>query len=141
MKTPRFTTLALATLLASSMPAAAHATTATEPTLEPIPVMLVATDDPTGYPDPICSKCKIIVIEDEASAGTEAGVRIAYPTDAPSFAGDLSVTVLLASGERRTLWLSHVRLDPSAEVELVAEAGDDWSWDEVRFVWLRFVTW
>lgn len=142
MKTPRFKTLALsivAALLCTSIPTAAMATTSDS--LEPIPTMLVASDDPTGYPDPICSKCTIIVIadEDEAAAPTRAGVLVSYPADAPSFDGEIAVTLLLASGERRTLWLTDVRLDPGAEVELVAEADADWSWDQVRFVWLRFI--
>ncbi len=138
MKTPRFSAIALATLvalLAPSVPTAAAARL----TREPLPAMLVATDDPTGYPDPICSKCTIIVVEDDESAGMEANVRIAYPADAPSFAGEIGVTLLLASGERRTLWLSSVSLEPGAEVELVAGAESDWSWDQVRFVWLRFL--
>jgi hypothetical protein len=140
MKTPRFTTLALsllAALLSASIPTAALATTSES--LEPIPTMLLASDEPTGYPDPICSKCTIIVIEDEEAAGTRAGVLVSYPDDAPSFDGEIAVTLLLASGERRTLWLTNVSLEPGAEVELVADADADWSWDQVRFVWLRFV--
>ena len=139
MKTPRFTTLALsvlAALLSASIPTAALATTSTR---EPIPTMLVAADDPTGYPDPICSKCTIIVLDDEEAAGTRAGVLVSYPADAPTFDGEIAVTLLLESGERRTLWLTAVRLEPGAEVELVAEAETDWSWDDVRFVWLRFI--
>jgi hypothetical protein len=106
---------------------------------DPIPTMLLATDDPTGYPDPICSKCTIIVIEDEGSAGARADVRVTYPADAPGFAGELGVTVWLESEERRTLWLSGVSLAPGDEVNLTADAEMDWSWDQVRFVWLRFV--
>lgn len=139
MKTPtsiKNLALALAALLTASIPTAAKATT---DTLQPISSMLVATDDPTGYPDPICSKCTIIVVEDEESAGTDASVRITYPVDAPRFDGEISVTLLLDSGERRTLWLSAVKLAPGSEVELVAEADADWSWDQVRFVWLRFL--
>lgn len=139
MKTPtsiKNLALALAALLTASIPTAAKATT---DTLQPISSMLVATDDPTGYPDPICSKCTIIVVEDEESAGIEASVRITYPVDAPRFDGEISVTLLLTSGERRTLWLSAVKLAPGSEVELVAEADADWSWDQVRFVWLRFL--
>lgn len=127
--------LLLALLLAAA-PATAAAAAAT---LEPIPTMLVATDDPTGYPDPICSKCTIIVIEDEDSAGTRADVRIAYPGDGPGFEGAIDVTVLLHTGVRRTETLSCVTLEPGDAVELVAEAGPDWSWDQVKFVWLRFV--
>jgi ABC-type amino acid transport substrate-binding protein len=140
MKTPSWKPLALAVLAAlsiASLPAAAQATTTQS--LEPIPTMLVADDDPTDYPDPICSKCTIIVIEDEDSASTRAGVLVGYPADAPRFIGEIAVTVLLASGERRSLWLSDVSLEPGAEVELVAEAEADWSWEEVRFVWLRFL--
>lgn len=142
MKTPSWNTLvskslAFATLLTALAPTHAKATTTFAS--EPLPVMLVATDDPSRYPDPICSKCTIIVEEDEESAGSAAGMRITYPNDAPGFAGEIAVTLLLESGERRTLWLSSVRLDPGTEVELVAEAEADWSWDQVRFVWLRFL--
>ena len=107
--------------------------------LEPIPTMLVATDDPSGYPDPICSKCKIIVVEDEGSASSTASVAIVYPPGAPEFAGSIGVTVWLESAERRTVWLDDVSLEPGDDVELVASAEADWSWRQVRFVWLRFV--
>lgn len=140
MKTPRSIrntcALVLAALLTAAIPGVASATTTTSSAS--IPTMLVATDDPTRYPDPICSKCTIIVVEDEDSAGTEASVHITYPVDAPSFVGEINVKVLLSTGETRTLWLSAVKLAPGSEVELVAES-DDWSWDQVRFVWLRFV--
>ncbi len=125
----------LALLISTASPIAAAAIAS----FEPIPTMLVATDDPTKYPDPICSKCKIIVVEDESSAGTTADVRITYPGDAPRFVGEIEVTVWLHNGQQRTLWLSDVSLAPSSEVELVAEADSDWSWDQVRFVWLGFL--
>lgn len=127
---------ALLALLVAMVPITATAAVAS---IEPIPTMLIATDDPTGYPDPICSKCTIIVIEDETSAGARADVRIAYPGDGPGFVGEVAVIVALQNGERRTTSLSSVSLAPDHEVELVAEAGSDWSWDRVRFVWLRFV--
>lgn len=137
MKTP-WSACTLAMLLAASLrPAVAGAT---EPTVAPIPSMLVATEEPNEYPDPICSKCTIVVVEDEDSTGTRADVWIEYPEDAPHFVGEVELTVELTSGERRTLWLSHVRLQPGDVVELVAEAGLDWSWTRARFVWLRFVT-
>ena len=117
---------------------ASPATTAIEAP-DPIPTMLVATDDPTGYPDPICSKCKIVVVEDEGSASSAASVAIVHPMDAPEFAGDIEVTVWLESEQRRTVWLDDVSLEPGDDVELVAPAGADWSWWQVRFVWLRFV--
>jgi hypothetical protein len=135
MTAKRSKTAILALLLAAAPTTAA----ATVISLEPIPTMLVATDDPTGYPDPICSKCKIIVVEDEDSAGERADVHIAYPGDGPEFVGYIGLTVWLDTNEPRTMWLSNVSLAPNTEVELVAEANADWSWDEVRFVWLKFV--
>jgi hypothetical protein len=136
--TTSWKTLALATLLTlSTCPGTAKATSGIEAS-KSIPTMLVAMDEPTGYPDPICSKCKIIVVEEEGSAQQRAELRIEYPTDAPSFEGDVGVTVSLADGTRRTVWLSNVSLAPGAAVELVAEAGHDWAWDGVRFVWLQF---
>jgi hypothetical protein len=134
--TAKLRTTAILALLLAVAPTTATATTIS---LEPIPTMLVATDDPAGYPDPICSKCKIIVVEDEDSAGERADVLVAYPSDGPDFTGSIGLTVWLDTDEPRTLWLSNVSLTPGAEVELVAEANADWSWDEVRFVWLKFV--
>jgi hypothetical protein len=125
--------------LALLIAAASSTATASVESIEPIPTMLVAADDPTEYPDPICSKCKIIVLEDESSAGARGYLRVAYPADAPSFVGEIHVTVWLESDERRTLWISDVELEPGDEQELVVDAESDWSWDEVRFVWLRFV--
>ena len=136
--TTSWKTLALAALMTlSTCPGTAKATGDIEVS-KSIPTMLVAMDEPTGYPDPICSKCKIVVVEEEGSAQQRAELRIEYPTDAPSFEGDVGVTVSLASGSRRTVWISNVRLAPGAAVELVAEAEPDWAWDRVRFVWLRF---
>lgn len=128
-------TTILGLAIATASPTAMAAAVA----VEPIPTMLVATDDPTGYPDPVCSKCKIIVVEDEASQGAHADVRIAYPGEGPGFEGLVTLTVWLESGEYRTVWLSDVSLAPGDEVELVAAAGTDWSWETARFVWLRFV--
>lgn len=126
--------LALAALLLS--PSLSSVATATEGEA-PIPTLLVAGGS-TEYPDPICSKCTIIVVEDEESAGTQAIVRIGYPVDAPRFEGGIAMTVLLTTGERRTLWLPDVILAPGDAIERWAEAGSDWSWQGVRFVWLRF---
>jgi hypothetical protein len=126
----------LSTLLMAAL--SSTATTAIEAP-EPIPIMLVGTDDTTAYPDPICSKCRIVLTEDSDSASSTASVAITYPTDAPGFAGDIGVTVWLESEQRSTLWLDDVSLEPGDDVELVARAGSDWSWHEVRFVWLRFV--
>jgi len=126
----------LSTLLMAVPPS--MATTVLE-TFEPIPIMLVATDDPTGYPDPICSKCKIVVTEDEGSASSTASVAITYPADAPEFVGSIGVTVWLESEHPRMLWLDDVSLAPGDDVELVAPAGSDWSWRQARFVWLRFL--
>jgi hypothetical protein len=137
MNSNKWRTSLLALLIATISSTAAAA--AVEP-IEPIPTMLVATSDPTEYPDPICSKCTIIVIEDEDSAESRADVRVAYPLGAPSFVGEIAVTVWLENNERRTVWLTDVSLEPGDEVELVADAEEDWSWDQVRFVWLRFVS-
>lgn len=114
------------------------ATAATE-TIEPIPTMLVATDDPIDYPDPICSKCKIIVIEDEGASTSRADILVSYPTDTPGFEGRVEVTVALEGNELRTVVLDGVTLEPGDEEQLVADAGLGWSWDRVGFVWLRFV--
>jgi hypothetical protein len=134
----RLALLALCFTTLSSTTAAATEPVEREP-IAAIPTMLVATDDPTGYPDPICSKCTIIVIEDEGSAGTEAELRLTIPADTQGFSGAIAVTVWLDSEERRTVWLEDVSLAPGDDLELVAEAEPDWSWDRVRFVWLRFV--
>ncbi|MCX4240446.1 hypothetical protein [Paraliomyxa miuraensis] len=136
MKTPHCSLLTLAALFFTAAPSVAQASV--DGTLEPVPTMLIATPDPTGYPDPICSKCSIIVIEEEGSAGSRANVWIDVPGDAPLFVGDLGVTVLLDGDERRTVELSGVTLAPGGEVELTVDAESDWSWGEVEFVWLRF---
>jgi hypothetical protein len=108
-------------------------------TLEPVPALLVGTVEPIEFPDPICSKCTIIVIEDEASESSTASIAITYPADAPAFSGSLEVMVLLEDEQRRTLWLDDVSLEPSEAVALVADSGPDWTWREVCFVWLRFL--
>lgn len=126
-------------LLGLVMVAAPSTAVATGIGLEPIPTMLVATDDPTGYPDPICSKCTIIVIEDEDSAGARAELHLAYPTDGPGFTGVITVNVALENAERHTAWIEDVGLEADDEALLVVEAGEGWSWSEVQFVWLTFV--
>lgn len=126
----------LTALIAASTPQRAAAD---DRTTHSIPTMLIGTVEPTHYPDPICSKCSILVSEDDTSAGSRADIRVGYPLDAPAFYGDIEVTVGLEDGERRVLWLSEVSLDPGDERELVAEAAADWSWSQSDFVWLRFV--
>lgn len=136
MRSTAWTLCPFFALLGASMPTLAAAP---DPVSDSIPTMLVGTIEPTHYPDPICSKCSILVSEDEQSDGSRADIHIAYPVDAPRFIGDIEVTVGLRGGSRRVLWLSDLTFEPGDERELVAVAAMDWSWADTEFVWLRFV--
>jgi hypothetical protein len=84
--------LSLCVLLAIAR--SSTATAAIDP-IDHVPTDLADPDEPTDYPDPICSKCTIIVIsEDDAESFLELFGIAHVPSD-PELEGDLAVTVEL----------------------------------------------
>lgn len=122
-------------LLFTSIPCASAATME-DP--EPLPFMVVAAPL-AEYPDPMCSKCILVMEKKQQSGGAQADLLIAYPNDENSFEGDIEVSVLLTNGAYKTVWVNDVKLDPSDEAQFTVNAGSTWSWDNARFVWLRFI--
>lgn len=104
-----------------------------------IPILLVLLGATPEYPDPVCSKCSIILREDASAPPEEPGaiLEIEYPEDEPAFAGTIELTVWLKNDQTPDLSLTDVTLAPGAEAKLAIDASLDW--DEARFAWLRFV--
>lgn len=98
--------LSLSALLMAMLPwtsATAAIATADDPTT------LVDDDDPTDYPDPICSKCKIIVIDDDDAEAFLIDFGITYVPEDPEYDGDLEVTLLEDDEDPERAWVIDVR--------------------------------
>lgn len=113
------------------------------PVLEAIPTHLAMPSDPEEYPDPICLGCKIITRRPTSGGGSTAPglLRVAYVDDErPTFVGDVVLTVfLLETHERRVTALFDVSLADGLTTELLVPSGEDWTWGDVKAVWVELV--
>ena len=113
------------------------------PVFEAIPTHLAMPSDPEEYPDPICLGCKIITRRPASGGGTDAPglLRVAYVDDErPTFVGDVVLTVfLLETHERRVTALFDVSLTDGETSELLVPPGEDWTWGDVKAVWVELV--
>lgn len=125
--------------LVATFPATAQSS-AQEP--EDIPTHLAMPSDLEEYPDPICLGCKIITRR-PTSGGAEAPglLSVAYDDDEhPTFVGDVVLTVLLRQAhERRVIVLDDVSFAHGQTAQLLVDPGEDWSWGDVRAVWVELV--
>jgi hypothetical protein len=99
---------------------------------EPVPVILVAEDDPAATPEPICSVCAVVTKSKDSSS--TATVILTHEDD---FEGDVEIVVWLDTDERTSIWIPAVTLGGGEELELEVEAGEGWGWDHVQFAWTR----
>jgi hypothetical protein len=99
---------------------------------EPVPVILVAEDDPAATPEPICSVCAIVTKSKDSSS--TATMVLIHEDD---FEGDVEIVVWLDTDERTSIWIPAVTLGGGEELELEVEAGEGWGWDHVQFAWTR----
>lgn len=99
---------------------------------EPVPVILVAEDDPAATPEPICTVCAIVTKSKNDSS--TATVTITHDRD---FEGDVELVVWLDTDERTSIWIPAVTLGGGEELDIEVEAGEGWGWDHVQFAWTR----
>jgi hypothetical protein len=66
-------------------------------------------EDPTDYPDPICSKCTIIVLDGEGAEAFLEQLGMTYLPEDPDYEGDLEVTLMEDDEDPDRVWIIDVR--------------------------------
>ncbi|MCA9704492.1 MAG: hypothetical protein KDK70_01435 [Myxococcales bacterium] len=131
-------TLILATLaIWSALTDHAHAT---ESGTRQIPTQLVNTPDVGDLSGP-CSLCRVNdITADEDTSGQSATLELYFDDESGSFWGGLELTILLDSGEYRSMALEGVGLleQQHAIFELDPEPDFDWG-EDVIHVWVEVV--
>lgn len=106
---------------------------------ELLPTVVVGPPKSTEYPEPICSKCQVVIERSTSADGEDAAMLLlTYDDDQfPSLLGDIELTLLMFDDARKTLHLFDVSLACGEDlvVQLAADVG--WSWTEVAYVWIR----
>lgn len=103
-----------------------------------IPTKLVAPVDPLGFPDPICSRCKLGSRRQSASGGQaeRATISIFYVGEV-DLVGDVRIWVHLGDGQRRLAAVTSVALVDQELWTRDVPAGFDWRWQDVVSVWIE----
>lgn len=103
-----------------------------------IPTKLVAPVDPLGFPDPICSRCKLGSRLQSASGGqaAQATISIDYVGEV-DLVGDVRIWVHLRDGQRRLAAVTSVALVDQELWTRDVPAGFDWCWQDVVSVWIE----
>jgi hypothetical protein len=130
-----------ATILACSLallgvPGIANATT-----LEPISTTVVGPPKHIEYPQPICSKCRVVAqVETNDDDQTRGLLLIGYEDEVyVDFEGSIEVTVLLSNDTRYVEIIQDVTLDENEEMTWVLPDPAQLSWLEVEHVWVEMV--
>lgn len=105
---------------------------------EEIPTQIAGAGEPSEYPDPICTTCKIKTVRSSRASSHEAFVTLVY-LDTTPFAGELMVTVWLADGTDDVVVVPDVALAYGDERWIELAACEGWGWDEVRAVEVAFL--
>lgn len=121
-------------LLALGCATAAHAAVL-EPS-DPIPAELVDSPDVEETPDPICGVCAIVIKPTSTSTSSSTAATVIIPSE-EGFEGDVELILWLEGDVRTKVWIPAVTIAAADEVIVEVEAGEDWSWDEVRYAWTR----
>lgn len=124
-------------LLGQPSPAAATMTV----TVEHLPTVIVGPPKSSEYPQPICSKCKKVVVDRETENGDSWGrLSLEYYDEVYStFEGSIQVTVLRYDETVYTFTIPEVDLEEEEEAEWTLPSGTELSWLDVEHVWIQMV--
>lgn len=103
-----------------------------------LPTIVVGPPKSTEYPEPICSKCRVIVETNDETNEDSATLSLRYDDDlVVSLDGNIDLTLLLLDDTRPTVQISNVPLTQGTEFiyEIASEPG--WSWSDVAYIWVR----
>lgn len=103
-----------------------------------IPTKLVAPVDPLGFPDPICSRCKLgSRLKSGAGDQAEQATISIYYVGEVDLVGDVRIWVHLGDGQRRLAAVTSVALVDEELWTRDVPAGFDWRWQDVVSVWIE----
>ena len=119
-------------------PSPAHALTTT---VEPIPTVVVGPPKSSEYPQPICSKCKLVASRETNSSNQTRGLlSIAYEDEVyEDFEGSIKLTVLLSNDTQYVEMIYDVELSDEEEVTWILSDPPQLSWFDVEIVWVELV--
>jgi hypothetical protein len=105
-----------------------------------IPTEVVGPPRTSEYPDPICSKCTIIVVEDDTASGEVRGLlSLTYHEDIYlNFDGYIELT-LLADGTEYTEIIPDVELSYGEHATWSLPSRARYSWQDVELVQVELV--
>lgn len=103
-----------------------------------IPTKLVAPVDPLGFPDPICSRCKLgsRLLPAQGGQAEQATISILYVGEV-DLVGEVRIWVHLGDGQRRLAAVTSVALVDQDLWARDVPAGFDWCWKDVVSVWIE----
>lgn len=120
-------------------PSPAQALTAT---MEPIPTVVVGPPRSSEYPQPLCSKCKVVAKRETTATGQTQGLLwLEYEDEAyqEDFEGDIEVTVLLSNDTQYVEMILDVNLSEGEVYTWDLPDPAQLSWLEVEIVWVELV--
>lgn len=109
--------------------------------VEPLPTVLVGPPKSSEYPQPLCSKCKLLSERESTASGPSQGVvSLRYEDEHfPSFDGDIEVTVLLSDDTRYVETILDVSLDYGDQQTWILPDRAEFDWDDVELIWVELV--
>lgn len=109
--------------------------------VEPLPTVLVGPPKSSEYPQPLCSKCKLLTGRESTASGPSQGaVSLRYEDEHfPSFEGDIEVTVLLPDDTRHVETIFDVELEYGEEMTWILPDRAEFEWDDVELLWVELV--
>lgn len=124
---------------------ASHATETTQASAcgpDVVPVVLTGEPKAAGYIQPVCSKCKRLVVERHTTSTgrTQGTLELTYSDEVHGiFDGTIVLTLLTSDDAEQVVTIHDVQLVEGQVARWVIEAGSQWSWAEVDMVWLELL--
>lgn len=140
LKLGSYATLILAcqfVLLGTPGEAAANMTN----TVEHLPTTVVGPPRSSEYPQPICSKCKVVADRESTPNGDSWGIlSLTYYDEVYStFQGSIRVTALRYDETVYTLTILDVDLEEDEDMAWTLASGSGLSWLDVEHVWVEML--
>lgn len=116
-------------------------TASTASTFEYLPTVVVGQPIGIEYPQPICSRCRLVAERETTAIGDTQGLlSLTYWDDAyPVFEGRIELTVLLYDQTKHTETILDVVLGPGEHVTWTLPPRATFSWNDVEHVWVEMV--
>jgi hypothetical protein len=109
--------------------------------LDHVPTVVVGPGKTSEYPQPLCSKCKLLAERETTATGESQGLlSLRYEDEVfPRFEGDIEVTLLLPDDTRYVETIFDVELDYGEEITWILPDRAEYSWHDVELLWVELV--